>query len=70
MFGHSAGAQFVTRFVTFMPQHRPIAVAANAGWYTTLDDLVEFPTGWTVPPRRKTNCTLRSPRTRHSARKQ
>lgn len=46
MFGHSAGAQFVTRFVTFMPHHRArIAVAANAGWYTTLDDSVEFPYG-------------------------
>lgn len=46
LFGHSAGAQFVTRFVTFMPRHRArIAVAANAGWYTTLDDSVDFPYG-------------------------
>jgi len=46
MFGHSAGAQFVARFVTFMPKNRArIAVAANAGWYTTLDDSVKFPYG-------------------------
>jgi poly(3-hydroxybutyrate) depolymerase len=46
LFGHSAGAQFVHRFVEFMPAHRArIAVAANAGWYTTLDDSVPFPYG-------------------------
>ncbi|MFD1530696.1 hypothetical protein [Pseudonocardia aurantiaca] len=46
LFGHSAGAQFVHRFVEFMPAHRArIAVAANAGWYTTLDNSVPFPYG-------------------------
>lgn len=35
LFGHSAGAQFVHRLVTFMPCARiERAVAANAGWYT------------------------------------
>jgi poly(3-hydroxybutyrate) depolymerase len=51
LFGHSAGAQFVHRFVEFMPTHRArVAVAANAGWYTTLDDSVEFPYGLAGAP--------------------
>lgn len=46
MFGHSAGAQFVHRYVEFVP-HAPIdvAVAANAGWYTMPDDSARFPFG-------------------------
>lgn len=35
LFGHSAGAQFTHRMLTFVPCARVLgAVAANAGWYT------------------------------------
>eukprot|EP00547_Thalassionema_nitzschioides_P000719 CAMPEP_0194216422 /NCGR_PEP_ID=MMETSP0156-20130528/18939_1 /TAXON_ID=33649 /ORGANISM="Thalassionema nitzschioides, Strain L26-B" /LENGTH=300 /DNA_ID=CAMNT_0038945187 /DNA_START=103 /DNA_END=1001 /DNA_ORIENTATION=+ len=35
IYGHSAGAQFVHRLITFCPDCRAIiAVASNAGWYT------------------------------------
>lgn len=46
LFGHSAGAQFVHRFVEFMPNNRArVAAAANPGWYTMPDDAVPFPYG-------------------------
>lgn len=46
MFGHSAGAQFVHRYVELVPD-APVstAVAANAGWYTMPDDSERFPYG-------------------------
>ncbi|NKF31987.1 hypothetical protein HER21_36775, partial [Pseudomonas sp. BGM005] len=46
IFGHSAGAQFVHRYVEFVP-HAPVnvAVAANAGWYTMPDESARFPFG-------------------------
>ncbi|MDO5629078.1 MAG: hypothetical protein Q4G43_12225 [Mobilicoccus sp.] len=51
MYGHSAGAQFVHRFVEFTPAARlGTAVAANAGWYTLPDEDVEFPYGMEDAP--------------------
>ncbi len=46
IFGHSAGGQFVHRFIEFLPHSRArVAVAANAGWYTLPDDETPFPYG-------------------------
>jgi poly(3-hydroxybutyrate) depolymerase len=46
IYGHSAGAQFVHRYVTFMPEARiGMAIAANAGWYTMPDPAIDFPYG-------------------------
>lgn len=46
LYGHSAGAQFVHRFVLFMPEARiEQAIAANAGWYTMPDEDIAFPYG-------------------------
>jgi hypothetical protein len=46
LFGHSAGAQFVHRLLTFLPRAHVLgAVAANAGWYTMPDDDRDFPYG-------------------------
>ena len=46
LYGHSAGSQFVHRFLYYMPQarvHR--AIAANAGWYTVPEFGIEYPYG-------------------------
>ncbi|MFA5806705.1 MAG: hypothetical protein WC879_18895 [Melioribacteraceae bacterium] len=46
LFGHSAGAQFVHRFLFFVPKARILkAVSANAGWYTLPDFETLFPYG-------------------------
>jgi poly(3-hydroxybutyrate) depolymerase len=46
LYGHSAGAQFVQRFIYFVPQARLArAVAANAGWYMLPDLAADFPYG-------------------------
>lgn len=46
LYGHSAGAQFVHRFLYFMPEARvKKAVAANAGWWTLPDAEVDYPYG-------------------------
>ena len=46
LYGHSAGAQFVHRFVMLAhPVRLDHAVAANAGWYTLFDPDRPFPQG-------------------------
>lgn len=46
LYGHSAGAQFVQRYVYFVPSARIArAVCANAGWYMLPDLSVSFPYG-------------------------
>ena len=44
--GHSAGAQFLQRFVMYMPNSKAdIVVCSNSGWYTVPDFSVNFPYG-------------------------
>ena len=51
LYGHSAGAQFVQRFLYFIPQARVgRVVAANAGWYMLPDLSVGFPYGLSHTP--------------------
>jgi len=51
IYGHSAGAQFVHRFVLFMPEARiDKAIVANAGWYTMPDPAIAFPYGLAGAP--------------------
>ena len=44
--GHSAGAQFLHRFVFYLPNSKlNIAVCSNAGWYTVPESDIVFPYG-------------------------
>lgn len=46
IYGHSAGAQFVHRFLFHVPEARVTrAISANAGWYTMPEFEVSFPYG-------------------------
>lgn len=46
LFGHSAGSQFVHRFLYYMPDARVRRyIAANAGWYTMPDFDTRYPYG-------------------------
>lgn len=51
IYGHSAGSQFVHRFLWTRPE-APVerAVAANAGWYTFPDDQITWPYGLAGSP--------------------
>ncbi|MGS2726720.1 T9SS type A sorting domain-containing protein [Psychroserpens sp. BH13MA-6] len=47
--GHSGGAQFLHRFVMYLPDsHLNTAVCSNAGWYTVPEFSVDFPYGLQV----------------------
>lgn len=62
LYGHSAGAQFVHRFMLYMDDHHVIkAVSANAGWYTTTDADTEFPYGLDQGPSVDLERALTSP---------
>ncbi len=51
IYGHSAGSQFLHRFLIFKEKNRvKRAVCANAGWYTTPDDQIRFPYGLAGTP--------------------
>ncbi len=44
--GHSGGAQFLHRFLLYMPNSQlDVAVCSNAGWYTVPENSVSFPYG-------------------------
>lgn len=46
LYGHSAGAQFVHRFLFYKPNAKTeMIISANAGWYTLPKNSVEFPYG-------------------------
>ena len=59
LFGHSAGGQFVHRFMLFYPENRVrIAIAANPGFYTLPDLNEKFPYGLKNSPVKITNNDL------------
>lgn len=46
LYGHSAGSQFVHRFMFYVPEARASKfIAANAGWYTMPDFSIDYPYG-------------------------
>jgi len=60
LWGHSAGAQFVHRFLLFKPRVKVrAAVVAGAGWYTVLDAATQFPYGLRHPTLRFSRADVR-----------
>ena len=56
LYGHSAGGQFVHRYLTFKSGSRVArAVAANAGWYTLPLFTIDFPYGMGDSPANSSN---------------
>ncbi|MES2389795.1 MAG: alpha/beta hydrolase [Bacteroidota bacterium] len=50
-FGHSAGSQFITKYLLYKPNSlMDKAVCANAGWYTMPDLSLNFPYGTKISP--------------------
>ncbi len=61
-FGHSAGAQFVHRYIYQHPEHVRRAVLSAAGWYTLPDETVDFPYGLhALANRADLKCVLQVP---------
>jgi pimeloyl-ACP methyl ester carboxylesterase len=59
LFGHSAGGQFVHRFMLYYPENRVrLAIAANPGFYTLPDEQQEFPYGLKNSPHNVTRKML------------
>ncbi len=59
IYGHSAGGQFVHRFLTFRGGQRiGKAVSANAGWYTIPTESIKFPYGIGDPSGKKSGYTI------------
>ena len=51
IFGHSAGGQFVHRYVMYKPNARYDKIIASAsGWYTETDLNISFPYGFMESP--------------------
>ncbi len=61
LFGHSAGGQFVHRFMLYMPENKVrLAIAANPGFYTLPDLNTVFPYGVKNSPFRITEDDIRN----------
>jgi hypothetical protein len=59
MFGHSAGGQFVHRFVLIKPSARfNKVIAANSGWFTVPDGVSSYPYGIMNCPIQSINSSL------------
>ena len=58
IFGFSAGAQFAHRHFIFKPNDKyNRVIAASSGWYTVLDNTIDFPYGTRLSPEETTNYT-------------